>query len=197
MQKNTYIICGIDPGNNTGVCFMEVDINTNEIVDISAHTLTTMTRYNQQLHKEVERQLDLDAPEKLKMITYLLNAKINEKNPSTFALEGAFYDRRRPMAFGPLLLTIDSFKKAIRFSNPNKEISVYQPLSVKAVLSQSSGLGKKPRGVESKVWVYKCVDATEELISNIDRPLDDLTEHAIDAIGIAYTKLVKTRETYE
>lgn len=195
-----YLIAGIDPGStNMGLAFMEVDIETLEIYSIEAVTLTANSIYAASYMHHVDRQGDLTANDRIKLLLEMVIMKLHHYQPNSLSLEQPFHNRLRPAAYGPLLSQVNTIKRQLRQVFPWMYVTAYPPLSIKkAVGATSSAVFKKrhPKvpAAKGKELVKAAVLEIKEIRDNCKVDINTLGPDAIDAIAICYTRLVEMRD---
>lgn len=172
---------GVDPGTNyCGVAIFDVDDKTFEIKGID-NILVDLTkpRYNIDNNNLLFPRLN-----KL----YRTFMDIYEKYDIYWlAIEAAFINRLRPAAYGPIVTSIFSVKKAFIDSYNLNNIVEYPPTIVKQVVSEY--------GQATKDGMYDAVNKIKELDGLFD--IDTISEHEIDAIAMGYTLIKSIRTSPE
>lgn len=184
-------ITGIDPGTtNMGYAWIEFDPRTFKITRCGAHTLNAYTSFKQSLYHPVERQTDLTPTQRIDCLTKSLMRHLKEREGVfVTAIENPFFSRRKPTAFGPLLAQVDHIKSEISQALPDILLIGYSPMTIKSASGAKSMKGKEPMTV--------ALLSNPELMANIVNHFDSLTEHAIDALGCAFTYLQQLRKSYD
>lgn len=174
-------LIAIDPGlNNIGIAIFEASLNPFKIVRINAQTL--------QSHRVVENDgLDDECfPERAVKRYRMLNAYrsiLERELPHRVVCESPFFDRRKPGSFAILTeIMVGLFDTLISF-NPNIPFSTVEPLLVKHTLGVA---GQKGKDVVREAMVKQ-----KDLLSVLSQDINKLDEHAIDAIGVGYTYLLR------
>jgi Holliday junction resolvasome RuvABC endonuclease subunit len=179
-NQNTLTLLAIDPGlNNTGVAVFKLKLDPFEIISIDALTLQARRLidtsglddedYVERIHKRYS-------------MTRALRKIILRENPSVVACESPFFDRRKPSSFAVLTEVLISYFDAAVEVNPAVRFSYVEPLLVKKILGVAGQKGKE---------VVRESMEKQDFVSKVIQRLDDLDEHAIDAIcvGITYIKV--------
>jgi hypothetical protein len=110
--------------------------------------------------------------------------------PSAIASEDAFFNRRTPGAYAPLLKSIQSIREAVIEYDPFMPFVLLEPSVIKV------GVGAVNWSKKNGTNKSSVLDA---LLSNAEfkvpspTPLSTLSEHAIDSLAIAYTRLKQLR----
>ena len=179
-NQSTLTLLAIDPGlNNTGVAVLKLKLDPFEIISIDALTLQAQRLidtsglddedYVERIHKRYS-------------MTRALRKIILRENPSVVACESPFFDRRKPSSFAVLTEVLISYFDAAVEVNPAVRFSYVEPLLVKKILGVAGQKGKE---------VVREAMEKQDFVSKVIQRLDDLDEHAIDAIcvGITYIKV--------
>jgi len=176
-----FCFIAIDPGlNNTGIAIFYVKVNPFEILSITASTLSA------------DRLLDdtglddEDFTERLHKRYKMGNALkriLEETNPCVVVSESPFFDRRKPGSFAVLTEVLTTLFDTVVNYNPLIRFSMVEPLLVKKVLGVAGQKGKEV--------VREAMSKETLLIQALSSPLEHLDEHAVDAVGVGYTYLLK------
>ena len=166
--ENFYTILGLDPGNNLGIGVLQVSTETNEILSVTGQTLV-LDRYVE----DDTYNVMLARIQKLHNVVTHLNVIYQ---PLVVSLEAAFMNSRFPKSVIQLSQYINTIELASRLSNSWCRILKYPPKYIKSVV----GAG----GTADKNDMKNNLLKIPEISSKIN--LDLLSEHAIDAISIAY-----------
>lgn len=176
-----FTLLALDPGlNNTGVAIFRIRRSPVEILSISAMTLKADKlvdssglddeEYSEQIHKRYSMGAGLAELLEIHM-------------PDQVASESPFFDRRKPGSFKILAEVLTTlFDTVVRY-NKLAKFSTVEPLLVKKVLGVAGQKGKEV--------VREAMEKETKLLAVLQQPLERLDEHAIDAIGVGYTWLVK------
>lgn len=177
----TFTLLAIDPGlNNTGIAIFTVQLDPFKILSITATTL------------KAERLIDdsglddEDFIERLHKRYCMGNALRNileSTNPCIVASESPFFDRRKPGSFAVLTEVLTTLFDTVVQYNPLIRFSMIPPLSVKMVLGVAGQKGKEV--------VRTAMETTQPIMDALKDELNLLDEHAVDAIGVGYTYLIK------
>ena len=177
----TFTLLALDPGlNNTGVAIFTVQIDPPQILKIEAETL------------KADRLIDtsgLDDEEYIERVhkRYALKSALQKflkhYHPDVTACESPFFDRRKPGSFAVLSEVLTTLFDTVTGHHPSVHFSLIEPLTAKAVLGVAGQKGKEV--------IKVAVSELPTVIEALEGRLDDLDEHAIDAIGIGVTYLVR------
>lgn len=183
-QYRTYRLMGIDPGlNHTGVAIFDIEYGTSRILRIEAFTLS---------NDKLDDRTGLDTeyiPErtiKLYKLKGAIKWALDMTGPCFVACEAPFYNRFMPMAYGALLEVVSTIHSAVLEWNSNVQFVTIPPLSVKKVVGTKA---VKNDTVKGKNLVKLSVQQIPEIMDVLTTPIDGLTEHAIDAIAVAYSRM--------
>jgi Holliday junction resolvasome RuvABC endonuclease subunit len=182
MIPEEYRLCrvmSIDPGlNNIGICFIDLDLNTRSIKDITAWTLNNDRLNNHTYFVEESHSERLTKLFKLRdAITYLLQ----NFNPAIVISESPFYNPARPSAYGSLVESINVIQTAVTDYNYNIMFRTVEPLLIKKVVGAKLSSDKDS--------VKKALQSISSIVSASRSNLDELDQHSIDAIAVGYTFL--------
>ncbi len=171
-------IVGIDPGStNLGVAILTIDKKFN-IIDIKAYNIFAKDIYNRHLNIE-QGYNDLRAGSRMRLIMEGILELLSD-DMAFVSIEASFYNAFRPAAYAVLLAQMTMITDALTIQYPYTDVYKHPPGVIKKAIKVKSHKGKDP--------VTDAIRALglEKLLSNA-KSLDDLSEHAVDAIGIAYT----------
>ncbi len=183
-QEMIGTICGIDPGTNMlGFSALSIDLRTSEIVSVFATSFKS------------EHMIDRDT-----FITATHNERISKilaqkKNlvqqfcfyrPFVVACENPFINRLRPAAYGPLVEIVFAIRSAVIEYSDYIKFLTYEP----SIVKKTVGAGH----ISGKEEVKFAICNNPELSPNAYTNLSGLDEHAIDALAVAYTHLLKRRK---
>jgi Holliday junction resolvasome RuvABC endonuclease subunit len=110
--------------------------------------------------------------------------------PSVIASEDAFFNRRTPGAYAPLLKSINSIRLAVLEYDPFMPLTLIEPSVIKTAVG---AVGWSKKAGTNKSSVLDALKANREFAVPGNAGLDLLTEHAVDALAIAYTRLKQIR----
>lgn len=176
-------IVGIDPGTETlGLACIKFSVSSLSIVGTYAHTFIGsklgMNQWIAAIHSNRYSRLQAH---RLNLIF-----QFEHYQPNVVASESPFFNPRRPNAFAPLVETLDMIRDALVAYDNMLPLHLIDPPSVKKAVGASGGSGKD----SVRDGVLKLAD---ELKYQGEIPLDQLSEHAIDAVAVAYSKIVEYR----
>lgn len=181
---SAYRVLGIDPGlNHTGVSILDVDSTTHVVCAAVAFTLTNDKLVNESgldWESHSERMI------KIYKLRHALAHILSDYRPSIVGCEAPFYNRLRPMAYGALVEVVSHLQQTIIDHNPNIRHVLLAPMTVKKEIGAKA---VKNDTVQGKSIVKAAVQLNAELMGALQVPLVSLSEHAIDALAVAYTVL--------
>lgn len=191
--KPTFTIVGLDPGtHNLGLGALHVDMLTYQIQSYEAYTLvaTKLVREDSLLsltHGWPYARVEALGDEIVRHLKFL--------RPSAVACEDAYFSRKFPGAFSPLLMSINGIRQAVIQYNRFLPFTLIEPSVIKQAVGAKSEKRKKGdrRATVNKVPVLEAIQATPEFNVPTKTPLHTLSEHAIDSLAIAYARLKQMR----
>lgn len=176
-QDNRFVVVGIDPGTNSvGFSRIEIDCFSWEIKEIWATTLHVdkLQRYDGfVLGPHAERT------GKLLKLRQSMTLMLNWARPHHVCCESPFYNRLRPGAYGPLVEAIFALKMASFDHDPLIPFTTLEPSTIKKAM----GAGAIARKEKVKEAVMENMTVIKTAIVDVDQ----LDEHAIDAIAVGYS----------
>lgn len=171
-------LIAIDPGlNNTGVAIYKLALNPFAILSIDAFTLRA------QYLLDASGLDDEDYAERVHKRYSMANALKGiflSEMPTVIACESPFFDRRKPSSFAVLTEVLVTFFDTAVEVNPGVRFTYVEPLLVKKVLGVAGQKGKEP--------VREAMEK-QDFIDKLIQKVEDLDEHAIDAVGVGITYL--------
>lgn len=179
-------IIGIDPGTNTmGLCMMDVNVHTLEIINVKAETFKS------------ERYLDLNddvvrthGERVAKLLIHLrhLESVLEHYKPFVVCVENPFMNRLRPGAYGPLVECVATIRTAVLKYSKLIPFLGYEPAVVKKTVGCFATSG-------NKIDVTNAIANIAEITNIIDKDIIFmLDEHSVDSIAVAYTHLKNMRK---
>lgn len=169
-------LLAIDPGlNNTGVAVFKLNLDPFEIVSINALTLQAQRLIDT---SGLDDEDYAERAHKRYSMAHALKSIIVRENPSAIACESPFFDRRKPSSFAVLTEVLITYYDTAVKVNPAVRFSYVEPLLVKKILGVAGQKGKEP--------VRESMEK-QDFLSKLTQRLDDLDEHAVDAIGVGIT----------
>lgn len=175
-SPTTALIIGIDPGTTRlGVGLIFVDLQTLKIshsiaMTISADKLVSSTNFVAKVYG--------DRYARIAAIKEALIDLFRFYQPSLVSCESPFINMRRPQAFGALTEVVFAIKEAVEEYNEYRGLDLVDPPTVKKAVGAAGNAGKD----DMKKQLIKL----DVLNYNGQVPLDQLDEHSIDALAVAY-----------
>ncbi len=185
---DTFTICGTDPGtHNLGLGVLHVDMYTLRLRSFEAYTIIATKLMNDDdylvgLHGHTYARTNAH---KEALVGYFRRLR-----PSFIASEDAYFNRRTPSAYSPLLKSINSIREAVREYNPYLPLVLLEPSVIKVGVGATNW--SKKNGT-NKSSVLAAIERNSEFNVPSRTPLNILSEHAIDGLAIAYTRLTQLR----
>lgn len=181
-RNDTLSFMGVDPGTNQlGIGKLDVDPYTGLIVQSSAVTAIA----EKQVDYDTDELLDSDR-RRFKRLQY------HERNlhylfclhqPVQIAVETNYISRATPSAYGPLVESVLTIRNAAYRYNEYVPILLIDPLSAKkSVNAVTRGLSKE----DNKLEVWRSVGRMQSTFNIPKDMYESLSQHASDAIAIAY-----------
>ena len=174
-------IIGIDPGTDTlGVANIYFDIPTMRIVSTQAQTLKGAKCAAGSWTSEING----DRWGRIESHYETLGHIFNHYQPLEIACEAPFINRRQPQAGLALTEVVAMIKHAVIRYDSWKRLYMIDPPTVKNAV----GVLGRAGGPEGKMLMRTAVLAMPVLNYNGEIPLEQLDEHSIDAIAVAYCR---------
>lgn len=175
-------ILGIDPGSNTlGVAELAFDVVTLEIVNVTARTLVAAKHTKDYWTNEIHG----DKYGRLYWLENELLEIFQQSDPFQIACEAPFFSRLHPNAFEPLVETKMIIRRAVMRFTAWKPLHQIDPPTVKNAVG-GKGNADKNRMKELVIAL--------NLPYNGIIPIEQLDEHSIDAIAVAYCRFKQMLE---
>lgn len=178
---NHFTLISIDPGlNNVGVAIFEIDTQPFKIASIQAFTLKSERLIDDSCLDDDDH---MERLHKRYTIGKALRRILEDHKPDIVASESPFFDRRKPGSFQILTEVLTTIFDTIVAHNPLTRFSMVPPQLAKAVLGVAGQKGKEV--------VREAMEKQTEITSVLQNPLELIDEHAIDAIAVGYTWIVR------
>jgi len=176
-------IVGLDPGTDTlGVGIITFDVRTLWIDHTSALTLKgskcRMDPMMIESHSERFARINTLGLNILDILRY--------HRPVAVVCESPFFNSKRPQAFAALIEATAMIRQTVWEYDRTIGLDLVDPPSVKQAVGAKGNAGKDD--------VHKAVLQIGELNFRGLLPLSSLDEHSIDAIAVAYSKLIEYRQ---
>ena len=173
-SSNIGTIVGIDPGSSClGLAILEFNIITNEIIRTTAKTFEANKTIDK---KDFFTEIHGERFARIKSLKESILSALYSSKPVYIACESPFYCSRMPNAYGVLMEVLVAIKESIFEYDCSKVIQLMDPPNVKKSI--------KAKGNAKKEEMKTCLLALTEI--NYDGDIEDLDEHSIDAVAVAY-----------
>lgn len=176
-------IVGLDPGTETlGVAVLDVDLASWKIVSSSAQTyrgskLAKKSFWIEQVHGARTNRILAHEANLFELFCQL--------QPFEVACESPYSDRKFPQSFGALVEILSSIRRAAMRYDAWRPVYLIDPATVKNAVGVKGNKG----GPEGKALMQKAVlTMCAELNYSGQVPLEQLDEHSIDALAVAYCR---------
>ena len=180
---DSLVIYGIDPGSTSlGVGKILVDPKTRDISSIEAYTVSSSKEVAGSYIRPLNHD-ELDADGRMSYITPRVLEVMKGSMPDLLVFEEPFMNRSRPMAYGVLLRQVLGLSYDIRQAYPRLFQVRFSVQSCKASIGAS--------GIKGKDVIKEYMREFEGLKDFLPDNYEELSEHAIDAILVAYTGYLK------
>lgn len=172
-------LISIDPGTEfCGICIIDHDIQG------TIHSLTPLTINSNKIYLPEASSRELhhgDRFVRIMKITTAFKELLVHHQPNAIACESPFFHVLHPTAFAPLVEIVFALRNTGMDFNPLIPFFLYPPRLVKKVFAKDS-FAKKDQ-------MKTALLNNQELTSKITCPLTQISEHAIDAVGVGYTHI--------
>ena len=172
---NRAVLIGIDPGTRfMGVALLEYDLRSLEIVRSTTRTLIAarMSLDANAIYTHGEKFARLRALEEELLETFRLN------EPIDVYCESPYYSGKTPSAFGPLIETVQTVRRAVQQYDRALPLTTISPSAIKSAIGASGGAKKGP--------VLKAMLAMAQSI-RYEGDLTLVDNNAVDALAIVVT----------
>ncbi len=177
-------IIGIDPGTNMlGFSVLRFNLRTYELLSVEGQS------FKSEAMIESDDFISITHNERIAKIYAQKNNLVQLLrfyNPMAVTCEHPFINRFRPNAYGPLVEILFAIRTACIEFNPLVKFITYEPSVIKKAVGATA--------FANKDLVKAAILANKELSPNEFTHLGFLDEHALDAIGVAYTHLLRLRK---
>jgi Holliday junction resolvasome RuvABC endonuclease subunit len=113
--------------------------------------------------------------------------RFDKIRPSQVACESAYFNRRTASAYAPLLMSINGIRDAVRSYNRFMPFTLIEPSVIRGAV------GAKGKGRDKELVLNALIDHKEFKAAKTTTPLTSLSDHASDALAIAYARLLQMR----
>jgi Holliday junction resolvasome RuvABC endonuclease subunit len=175
----TLTILAIDPSPNfTGVAIYTYDIDTEQVTSIIGETVSyNKLRYNVPVYIENHPETYI----KRYMMVKAFRDYLDYYNPAVVVSESPFFNPSRPASFASLSELLIGFYDELVDYNPVIPFYKFAPQSVKKAMNCAGVLGKD--------IVLEQMKKNELIMDALKTPIDQLTEHSVDAICVGFAWL--------
>ena len=180
-------IVGIDPGSTTlGFSILEYDLHSFEIVRTYARTFNAgkMKLSELDIANHSERYARI-----YELMDTLYDAFV-EMEPTFVISESPFMAMRRPQAYGALVEVVFAIRSALRKYDPTMNLDLIDPPRAKNAVG-AAGNAKKEQVHDALKKLLPTLHFDESLSSE---SFDELDEHSVDGLAIAYSRWKKLTE---
>lgn len=175
-------IIGIDPGStNLGIGIITIDLETLKIIATDAFTI----HGDKSRHYRNISEVHPARIQRIKAIEEELYDVLYFYRPFIISSESPFFGRFA-QAFMVLVEVIGAIRNALWRYDQNKELFLIDPPTVKKALGATSAAKKES--------VAEALSKLKAL--NLQKPIETLDEHSVDAVGVAYGAYKNFLERY-
>ena len=180
---DTARLIGIDPGTTKlGLCTLEFNIDTLEVVKIEAITLDAdklpSSPWMGAIYGERLRRI-------FALRRYLID-HFHETTPISVGSESPFYNRNRPNAYAALVEVLCSIREAYIEYSIRSPLFLIDPPTVKKAIGAAGNADKV--SVKAKILTHPV------LCEKSTTPINDLDEHSLDAMAVAWCMICDLRK---
>lgn len=186
--EHTATILGIDPGSDTlGVGILTFDVRTLAIVSTQALTLNGTRNgrgsFATEVHGDRYGRIESHKQELIRIFRLT--------RPMAVASESPFMSRRRPQAYGALTEVVCAIRAALLHYDCWQPLEMIDPPTVKRAV----GVDGRTGGPEGKKLMQTALLRMEAAL-HYDGfvPMQQLDEHSIDALAVAYCHYMQLLE---
>jgi len=173
-EQNYFKIVSIDPGTNkVGICLMDVEFDTFKILKSTAFTVTATKLVSEDSWMSVMHSYRVA---RLFAIKDTLLRYFKDHKPNAIVCESPFFNSRMPGAFQPLVEILKTIRDTVIEYDDWLQLNLIDPSTIKKAVNASSFADKQS--------VKKAVTSLVDI--NYEGNIDELDEHAIDALAVGY-----------
>lgn len=180
-------IVGIDPGSTTlGFSVLEYDACTLQIARSYAYTFNAGKMHLNDLDT-------LSHSERYARIYALMEALFQaflDLKPTFIISESPFMAMKQPQAYGALVEVVFAIRSAVRMYDPAMRLDLIDPPSAKKAVGATGNAKKDQVMLAVKKILHQIV--FDPVMSQSS--FDELDEHSVDALAIAYSRWLKLIE---
>ena len=184
------MLMSIDPGiNNCGVAVVDF---TDAFKVLEVFNIANARKFTP-LEKEVEVKFGTRVVKVTHIVQCVADVLARYPKIEHITIEAPFYNALTPMAYGSLLEVISAIKYGLIVPR-GLDFSMTEPLLVKKIFLNT----KITKGMTAKVVMREFMQRkVDEGVVLVDKLVPDMTEHEIDAIAIAFVKVLTTLREME
>lgn len=189
-----FTILGVDPGSTTmGIAALRVNIADLAITDASLTTIHALQLDSGRATNDWMLETHSARSMRLRELAWMLGQHLVIERPLFVVSEAPFFNPRNPNAYQVLVETMKVIENAVYAWNPWRPLyRIETTVAKKAVMPSDSNLLAQFKAIkDNKEKVSFSVKHHSELSRLVNFDLHD--EHAIDALIVAYTQLVRLR----
>lgn len=181
------MIFSIDPGVNN--CGLAVIDHAGAFTVMETYNVCNARRFTEQ-EKEVEKVFGARVVKVNHILEHVTRLLESYPDIDHVTIEAPFYSALTPLAYGSLLEVISAIKYRLLVPR-NLTFNMAEPLMIKrAFINIKLDKGLKKKEV-MRLFLEKKVTSGEIVIP---AAIDTLTEHEIDAIAVAYSRVISVLE---
>jgi Holliday junction resolvasome RuvABC endonuclease subunit len=176
------MILSIDPGiNNCGLVILDIE---KQFEVVETHLVKNARKFTDD-EKVIETKFG-NRTVKVLAILNKIKEIIKQYNIEYVVIEAPFYNALTPVAYGSLLEVIFAIRYTILFPE-NIQSKMIEPLLVKKLFTQQAMASKEV----IKQFLLKKQEDKSIIINKV---VEDLSEHEIDAVAIGFVHYLKVLE---
>jgi Holliday junction resolvasome RuvABC endonuclease subunit len=177
IEETSFKIAGIDPGSHhLGISYVEMN-SKGEYLHADGVTIRPINMFHAGFYNDGP-VTNLSFYDRISLMLSEIDLIISHINPIYLAIERPFYNRRAPRVYAVLMSQMLRLIEHINNNYPNIGIREYSPLELKKGIGATKMKGKEP--------IRIAVSTNDDLRDILLTPLQDMSEHAIDALVAAY-----------
>lgn len=176
-----------------GIAALRVQFESLQVLDASLTTLHALRLKEGRRTNDWMLDTHSERSMRLRELAWLVGQQLMVERPLVVASEAPFFNPSNPNAYQVLVEAMKVLENTVYAWNPWRPFyRIETTVAKKAVLPKDSNLMAQYKAIkDSKEKVAFCVRHHPELSRLVNFSLHD--EHAIDALVVAYTQLVRFR----
>lgn len=172
---DTAHLVGVDPGTTKlGVCAIEFDVETFDVVSINAFTLNAQKLPSDEWMGAIYGE----RLQRVRALRDYLTHYFVKLEPFAVGCESPFYNRNRPNAFAALVEVICAVRDAYIEYSCRSPLYLIDPPTVKKAIGASGNADKD--SVKIKILNHPILSKKSKT------PITELDEHSLDAMAVAW-----------